>query len=44
MMEQHFTAGKAETDASSDGWDGDRNPLDDPDERQVLYAALDSYR
>lgn len=41
---EDFLEDDAVTDASSSGWNGEHNPLDDPDERRVLLAALDSYR
>ena len=44
LMDHHPYDDDAETEVSSSGWDNEHNPLDDPDERQVLFAALDSYR
>ena len=32
------------TNGAAEGWEGDLNPLDDDDERQAIFAALDSFR
>ena len=41
---EDFLEENAVTNAGSSGWNGEHNPLDNPDEREVLFAALDSYR
>ena len=41
---EEFLEDGAVTDASSSRWNGEHNPLNDPDEQHVLFAAIDSYR
>jgi hypothetical protein len=32
------------TNTSLDGWAGEFNPLSHPEERRILFAALDSFK
>ena len=35
---------QTQVDVETSAWAENENPLDDPEERRVLYAALDSFR